>query len=142
MDELNDIYTDVIMEQSMATYNKHKMDNATGSEHGHNPSCGDDITLEIKMNEDKIEDIAFTGHGCAISQASTSIMIDLLKGKTKEEALKLISVFLKMIKREDVSEEELEELEEANALKNISNMPARVKCAELAWYTMEKLLEK
>lgn len=142
MDDLNSIYTDVIMEQSTATYNKHKLEDATGSEHGHNPSCGDDITLEIKMNEEIIEDIAFTGHGCAISQASTSIMIDLLKGKTKDEALKLISIFLKMVKREKITDEEMEDLEEANALQNISNMPARVKCAELAWYTMQKLLEK
>ena len=69
-------------------------------------------------------------------------MIDLLKGKTVEQATKLISIFIRMIKRENVSEEELNELEEAQALKNISNMPARVKCAELAWYTMKKLLEK
>ena len=142
MDDLNDIYTDVIMEHSTATYNKHEIENATSSEHGHNPSCGDDITLEIIMDGDKINDLAFTGHGCAISQASTSIMIDLLKGKTKEEAIELIKLFLKMIKRESLTDEEMEKLEEASALKNISNMPARVKCAELAWYTMEKLLTK
>ena len=130
------------MEHSTATYNKHKLQDATNSEHGHNPSCGDDITLEIKKDGDIITDLAFTGHGCAISQASTSIMIDLLKGKTVEQATKLISIFIRMIKRENVSEEELNELEEAQALKNISNMPARVKCAELAWYTMQKLLEK
>ena len=142
MDDLDLIYTDVIMEHSTATYNKHKLQDATNSEHGHNPSCGDDITLEIKKDGDIITDLAFTGHGCAISQASTSIMIDLLKGKTVEQATKLISIFIRMIKRENVSEEELNELEEAQALKNISNMPARVKCAELAWYTMQKLLEK
>ena len=142
MDDLDSIYTDVIMEHSTATYNKHKLQDATNSEHGHNPSCGDDITLEIKKDGDIITDLAFTGHGCAISQASTSIMIDLLKGKTVDQATKLISIFIRMIKRENVSEEELNELEEAQALKNISNMPARVKCAELAWYTMKKLLEK
>ena len=142
MDNLESIYTDVIMEQSTATYNKHKIENATASEHGHNPSCGDDITLEIIMDGDKIKDLAFTGHGCAISQASTSIMIDLIKGKTKNEAIKLINTFIKMIKREEVPEEDLEQLEEARALQNISNMPARVKCAELAWYTLEKLLNK
>lgn len=142
MDDLESIYTDIIMEQSTATYNKHKLENATNNEHGHNPSCGDDITLEIIMDGDKIKDLAFTGHGCAISQASTSIMIDLLKGKTKKEALQLIDIFLKMIKREEISEENLDKIEDAQALKNISNMPARVKCAELAWYTMEKLLEK
>lgn len=141
MDDLDSIYTDVIMEHSTATYNKHKLQDATNSEHGHNPSCGDDITLEIKKDGDTITDLAFTGHGCAISQASTSIMIDLLKGKTVEQATKLISIFIRMIKRENVSEEELNELEEAQALKNISNMPARVKCAELAWYTMKELLK-
>ena len=142
MDNLESMYTDIIMEQSTATYNKHELNDKTDSEHGHNPSCGDDITLEIKMDGDKILDLAFTGHGCAISQASTSIMIDVLKGKSKEEALKLIKIFLKMVKRENVSEEELDSIEDARALQNISNMPARVKCAELAWYTMEKLLEK
>lgn len=142
MDDLNSIYTDVIMEHSTATYNKHKLNDATGDEHGHNPSCGDDITLQVKMNGDIIEDLAFTGHGCAISQASTSIMIDLLKGKSKQQAINLIKIFIKMVKREDVSDEELDSIEEAQALRNISNMPARVKCAELAWYTMEKLLEK
>ena len=140
MSDLQSIYTDIIMEHSTATYNKHQLQNSTHSEHGHNPSCGDDITLEIIMDNDKIQDMAFTGHGCAISQASTSIMIDLLKGKTKSEALKLIDVFLRMIKRENLSEEELDSIEEARALQNISNMPARVKCAQLAWYTMQKLL--
>lgn len=142
-DDLNSIYTDVIMEHSMSAHNKHELGTCDEcKEHGHNPSCGDDITLELKMNKDTIEDLAFTGHGCAISQASTSIMIDLLKGKTKQEALELINIFLKMIRRENVSEEELDRLEDARALQNISNMPARVKCAELAWYTMQKLLEK
>ena len=84
MDEVESVYTDIIMEHSTSTYNKHELENATDKEHGHNPSCGDDITLEIIMNDNIIEDLAFTGSGCAISQASTSIMIDLLKGKTKE----------------------------------------------------------
>lgn len=139
--DLESIYTDIIMEQSAATYNKHKLEDKDIQEHGHNPSCGDDITLEIKFDGNKIKELAFTGHGCAISQASTSIMIDLLKGKTKEEALELIDLFLKMIKREKMDEEELSKLEDAKALQNISNMPARVKCAELAWYTMQKLLK-
>ena len=85
MEDLESIYTDIIMEQSMATYNKHILEEKDKEEHGHNPSCGDDITLEIKYDGNRIKDLAFTGHGCAISQASTSIMIDLLKGKTKEE---------------------------------------------------------
>lgn len=141
MDDLEEIYTDIIMEQSMSNHNKHNLENAQKKEHGHNPSCGDDITLEINFDKEKIDDLSFTGHGCAISQASTSIMIDLLKGKTKKEAIELIDIFLRMIKRENINDDELEKIGEAVALKNISNMPARVKCAELAWYTMKKLLE-
>ena len=94
------------------------------------------------MNGDILEDISFTGTGCAISQASTTIMIDLFKGKTKQEVLKLIDIYLRMIKREQISDEEIDSLEDAAALQNISNMPARVKCAELAWYTMQKILNK
>ena len=140
MENLADVYNDLIMEHSLNSYNKKKIKNPTCSEMGHNPNCGDEISLEVKLDGNVIEDMAFTGHGCAISQASTSIMIDLLKGKTKEEALELIKLFLKMIKRESLTDEELNKLDEATALKNISNMPARVKCAELAWYTMQKLL--
>ena len=142
MENLDELYNNLIMEHSMNSYNKKKLEKCDFCEKGHNPNCGDEIELELKLSGNKIEDMAFTGHGCAISQASTSIMIDLLKGKTVEQATKLISIFIRMIKRENVSEEELNELEEAQALKNISNMPARVKCAELAWYTMQKLLEK
>ena len=85
------------------------------------------------VNGDVIEDMAFSGHGCAISQASTSIMIDTLKGKTVEEAKQIIDTFIGMIKREITDEAELKKLDEAIALKNVSNMPARVKCALLAW---------
>ena len=94
------------------------------------------------MDGDVIEDMAFTGHGCAISQASTSIMIDTLKGKTIEEAKEIISTFISMIKREAKSEEELKKLEDAIAFKNVANMPARVKCALLAWHTIEDILNK
>ena len=121
MEDLTDVYNDLIMEHSMNSYNKKKLENADYSEIGHNPNCGDEITLELKLNGDKIEDMAFSGHGCAISQASTSIMIDTLRGKTIEEA---------------------KELEDAIAFKNVSNMPARVKCALLAWHTLEDMLNK
>lgn len=94
------------------------------------------------MNGDIIEDMAFSGHGCAISQASTSIMIDTLKGKTANEAKKIIETFIGMIKREITDEAELETLEDAIAFKNVANMPARVKCALLAWHTLEGMLKK
>ena len=139
---MEDIYNDLIMEHSMNSYNKKKLEKADYEEIGHNPNCGDEITLEIKLDGDRIEDMAFLGHGCAISQASTSIMIDTLKGKTIKEAESIIKIFLTMIKREETNEESLKKLEDAIAFKNIANMPARVKCACLAWHTVEDILQK
>ena len=140
MNNLNSIYNELIMEHSMNSYNKKKLEKADLCDIGHNPNCGDEITLEVKMNGNVIEDMAFSGHGCAISQASTSIMIDTLKGKTIEEAKEIIKTFISMIKREDVNEENLEKLEDAIAFKNVSNMPARVKCALLAWHTLDDMI--
>ena len=96
MEDLTDVYNELIMEHSMNSYNKRKLEKADCSEMGHNPNCGDEITLELKMNGNIIEDMAFSGHGCAISQASTSIMIDTLKGKTIEEAKDIIKTFIEM----------------------------------------------
>lgn len=142
MEDLTDVYNELIMEHSMNSYNKKKLKEADYCEIGHNPNCGDEIALELKMNGNIIEDMAFSGHGCAISQASTSIMIDTLKGKTIDEAKEIIKTFIEMIKRETVDEVELQKLEDAIAFKNVANMPARVKCALLAWHTIEDMLEK
>ena len=142
MDNLEEVYNDLIMEHSMNSYNKKKLDDADYCELGHNPNCGDEISIELKLDGDVIEDMAFTGHGCAISQASTSIMIDTLRGKTIEQAKEIIETFIEIIKREITDEKELEKLEDAIAFRNIANMPARVKCALLAWHTMEDILDK
>ncbi len=139
---MDDLYTDLIMEHSMNSQNKHEMEAPDLCEMGHNPSCGDEIKLEVKMNGNVIEDMCFTGHGCAISQASTSIMIDTLRGKTIEEAKEIIKTFIGMIKREITDENELQKLEDAIAFQNVSHMPARVKCALLAWHTLEGMLEE
>ena len=140
MEDLNQVYNELIMEHSMNSYNKKKLEKPDFCEIGHNPNCGDEITLELKLNGNIIEDMAFSGHGCAISQASTSIMIDTLKGKSIEEAKEIIKTFIEMIKREEKDEKKLEILEDAIAFKNVSNMPARVKCALLAWHTIEEML--
>lgn len=142
MEDLTDVYNELIMEHSMNSYNKKKLEEADYCKLGHNPNCGDEITLELKLNGNIIEDMAFSGHGCAISQASTSIMIDTLKGKTIEEAKEIVKTFIKMIKRETTNEEELKKIEDAIAFKNVANMPARVKCALLAWHTIEEILNE
>ena len=142
MEDLTDVYNELIMEHSMNSYNKKELKDADYCEVGHNPNCGDEITLELKLNGDIIEDMAFSGHGCAISQASTSIMIDTLKGKTIEEAKEIVKTFIEMIKRETTDEKELQKLEDAIAFRNVANRPARVKCALLAWHTVEDMLNK
>ena len=139
---LGDLYTEVIGEHSRSPENKGELAAATVRERGHNPSCGDEITIELQIENGIIKDAAFTGVGCAISQASTDIMIDLMRGKTVEEAQRLAQLFTSMIKREVTDDAALEELDEAIALKNISNMPARVKCAVLAWHTVEDVIKK
>ena len=87
-----------------------------------------------------IEEAAFTGHGCAISQASADIMADLITGETVEEAKRLSGLFLAMIRGEELTEDDFDDLDEAAQLKDISHMPARVKCAELAWRTLDGIL--
>lgn len=141
MDDLESIYTDIIMENSIKTHNKYNLICKDKEEHGHNPSCGDDITLQIKFDGEIISKISYVGHGCAISEASTNIMIDLLKGKTKKEANILINIFLKMVNGDKINDDELEKIGDARAFKNISSIPARVKCATLAWETMKRVLE-
>ena len=141
MEDLTDVYNELIMEHSMNSYNKKELGCASMCELGHNPNCGDEIKLEMQLDGDVIVDMAFSGHGCAISQASTDVMIDTLRGKTISEAREIIKTFIEMIKREITDEAELEKLEEAIAFKNVANMPARVKCALLAWHTVEDMLE-
>ena len=108
---------------------------------GYNPSCGDDITMKLKLADGVVVDGAFQGSGCAISQASADMMLDLVIGKSEEEALRLADIFLRMIKG-TASEEEIDELEEAGVLQDVSHMPARVKCAVLGWHTLEQMLDK
>ncbi len=138
--ELNQIYTQILTEHNNSKRNKHHVDSPTVTLKGVNPSCGDEIELELREKDGVIEDAGFTGVGCAISQASASIMIDLIKGKTTQEALKLAKIFLGMIKNEVTDEAELEQLDEAIALRDIAHMPARVKCAVLGWHTLENAL--
>ena len=141
MNEFDDIYNELIMEHSLNSKNKKNLEKPSACQLGHNPNCGDEIKLEILFDGDIVKDAAFTGFGCAISQSSTSIMIDTLRGKTKKQAQKIVEAFIKMIKREKLSSTERKMLGEAVAFENISNMPARVKCALLSWHTMETLLK-
>lgn len=137
----NTFYNEILTDHNLHPGHKHDLPDADLVLEGVNPSCGDDIFLKLKIKDGKITDGAFEGDGCAISQASTDMMLDLIIGKSTEEALNLAEIFLRMIK-EQITSEEKDQLEEAGILEDISHMPSRVKCAVLGWHTMEEVLKK
>lgn len=137
----NTFYNEILIDHNLHPGHKHDLPDANLVLEGVNPSCGDDIWLKLKVEDGIIADGAFVGDGCAVSQASADMMLDLIIGKSQEEALKLADIFFRMIKGE-VSEEELDQLEEASILKDVAHMPARVKCAVLGWHTMEEMLKE
>ena len=136
----NTFYNEILTDHNMNPIHKHALPDANMSLEGVNPACGDDIVLSLKVEDGKILDGAYEGSGCAISQASADMMLDLLIGKSVEEAKRLSEIFLRMIKGK-VTDAEREELEEAGILQDVSHMPARVKCAALGWHTMDQMLE-
>ena len=137
----NTFYNEILIDHNMHPAHKHELPDADMEMRGYNPTCGDDITMKLKVENGIVIDGAFQGSGCAISQASADMMLDLVIGKPKEEALRLADIFLRMI-QSNASEEEIEELEEAGVLQDVSHMPARVKCAVLGWHTLEQMLNE
>lgn len=141
--DIKSLYAEILNEHNINPNNKGVLENASLTLRGVNPSCGDNIYLQLKLDDKGIiTDASFNGSGCAISQASVDMMIDDVIGKTKEEALSLADLFMDMIQGKEKDEAKLEALDEAAALQNISLMPARVKCAVLGWHTMQEMLKK
>lgn len=136
---LDELYKDTILYYGKNTENRREVTPYDAKKRGVNHSCGDEITISMRVKDGKIDDIAFIGDGCMISMASTSIMIDLVKGKDVQEAKKIVDIFIRMIKRE-ATQEEIDSLGDGLVFQNIQNMPARVKCATLAWHTLDELI--
>ena len=137
--ELKSLYREILNEHNINPSHKAEMANPSITLQGINPSCGDNITLFLKTEGGKITEGSFTGSGCAISQASVDMMLDLIIGQDESVALHLAENFMAMIKG-TATQEQIEELDEAGALQDISHMPARVKCAVLGWRTMSEML--
>ena len=137
--ENRNFYNEILTEHNVHPEFKHDLPDADIVLEGVNPSCGDDIWLKLRTDGDTIVDGAFIGDGCAISQASADIMLGMVIGRKKDEALQLGQTFMRMIQGE-ASEEEIESLEEASALRAIAHMPARVKCAVLGWRTLKEAI--
>lgn len=143
--DLERIYQQTILEYSRRKELNHEMDNPTYVERGHNPNCGDDLTLELKVENNVIVDAAFIGSGCAISTASMAMLIDLIKGKTLEEAKEKVDIFFKMMSidenKEKLTKEEMKKLGDAVLLEYVAKIPARVKCATLSWHSLKVIVE-
>ena len=136
------VYTAALMEHNAHPDYKYELADFTHEHEGVNPSCGDEMVLRLRLSGDgsTIEEAAFTGSGCAVSQASADIMAELITGESVEEAQRLAGLFFRMIQGEDLLPDEQDDLDEAYELKAISRMPARVKCAELGWRTLDSML--
>lgn len=136
------IYNAALMEHNTHPDYKYELEHYTHSQDGINPSCGDELNLKLIIDNGIIKEAAYTGHGCAVSQASADIMAQLIEGKSVAEAQHTLDLFVRMIQGEELNLEEQELLDEAFELQGISKMPARVKCAELAWRTLEHILNE
>jgi len=142
MSDLRTLYQEVILDHNKNPRGFRVMEDADKFLEGYNPLCGDHYTIYMKMNGDVIEDISFTGAGCAISKASASLMCAAIKKKTRDEASKLFRQFHDLVTGKLGSLEHLDELGRLAALGGVSEFPARVKCASLAWHTMKAVLEE
>jgi nitrogen fixation NifU-like protein len=141
MDDLRDLYQEIILDHNKSPRNFHEMEGATHKVQGYNPLCGDRYTVYLKINGDVVEDISFQGAGCAISKASASVMSSLIKGKTRQEAEALFEKFHELVtSNREISDQELEELGKLGAFAGVRDYPARVKCATLAWHTLHGAL--
>ena len=135
----DELYKEVILDHYENPRNFHELDPAEIHELGHNPLCGDELELYMNMDGDSIKEISFKGKGCSISQASTSMMMEVMEGKNKEEVKEIIRKFKGMIMEDQEADFE-GDLEDLNALNGVKKFPVRVKCAILAWNTLEKAL--
>ena len=141
-DSLRELYQEVILDHSRHPRHFGPLASANHMGEGHNPLCGDRVKVYLLVNgDDRIEGISFEGKGCAISQASASLMTDLVKGRTIAEAEELMDGFLHLVKGEDANGIAAADREHLDVMAGVSAFPMRVKCATLAWHTMKSALE-
>ncbi|MFA6303029.1 MAG: SUF system NifU family Fe-S cluster assembly protein [Legionella sp.] len=138
--DLRELYQEIIIDHNRNPRNHHVMADATTEANGFNPLCGDKLTVYAKIEQDKIVDLSFLGCGCAISQASASLMTDALKGKSVEEAHDLFKRFHSMLTQDDA--QSVGVMDKLTVLAGVKAFPMRVKCATLAWHTLESALNK
>ena len=137
--DLKELYRDVILDHNRQPRNFGHLDDATGRAEGHNPLCGDQLSLTVRLNGERIEDIRFEGKGCAISTASASLMTEAVKGKDRAAVRDLFEQVHALLTRADLAPQA--SLGKLAALSGVREFPARVKCASLCWHTLNAALE-
>jgi nitrogen fixation NifU-like protein len=135
---IDELYQEIILDHSKRPRNMGPLENATATAEGFNPLCGDKLTLALKMENGVIKDVRFVGCGCAISTASASLMTEVLKGRTQQEAEKLFDSFHRLLTSDSAEAADMGKLQ---VFSGVREFPARVKCATLAWHTMKAALE-
>ena len=138
MSELSELYQQVILDHNKKPRNFRKLEGANHSAEGYNPLCGDHYTVFVELDGDLIKDVSFTGNGCAISKSSASVMTSTVKGKPTAEVEQLFEKFHRLVTGEPSPEGDLGRLA---AFSGVSEFPARVKCATLAWHTLNSALQ-
>ena len=140
---LRELYQEVILDHSRHPRHFGTLEHPTHKAEGYNPLCGDKVSVTLVLNQEgRVADINFTGKGCAISQASASLMTELLAGRTLEEAQKLMDGFLHLVKGEEVKTLSPDDREYLDVMAGLSEFPMRVKCATLAWHTFKSAVEE
>lgn len=140
MTEVNDLYQELILDHGRKPRNFRVLEGATRRADGHNPLCGDKVTIFLRLDAGVVSEVTFQGSGCAISTASTSIMTDAVKGRTLAEVEAIFGHFHDLVTGKPVTEEEAQELGKLTAFSGVSEFPMRVKCATLAWHTLRAAL--
>jgi len=135
------LYREILLDHYRSTKHKFEIPEATVWEKGRNPLCGDTITVYVRMEEDKIGEISYTGHGCSISMASSSMLCEALEGLNIDEALNRIAQFKKMLLTDEEVEFD-EEISDLEAMSGVKKYPVRIKCALLVWNTVEHILKE
>jgi nitrogen fixation NifU-like protein len=139
--DIRELYQEVIMDHNRNPRNQHELPNATCQARGFNPLCGDKVTVYIQLQQGVVADISFVGCGCAISQASASLMTEALKGKTQAQAIVLFEQFHHLL-TQDSADEAAHDLGKLAVFAGVREFPARVKCATLAWHTLDAALKQ
>lgn len=140
MSDLGELYQSVILDHNRNPRNLGSLESATGRAEGRNPLCGDELTVWVRLESDRIGEIRFTGDGCAISRASASLMTEAVKGKTRGEALALFGRFHELVTGTLPADRRPESLGKLAVFGGVSEFPIRVKCASLAWHTLRAAL--